>query len=531
MALSQGSFSDIFMGSLCGISRTQAKESCMRQSPVSLRERILLDHTSSVALYRQIYQWLRRAMLDGQLQPGQRLPSTRTLASELGVSRNTASTVYEQLQAEGYIERAIGRGTKVAHFFPEQRPSDLVASVETSPGRIPTIHLDLSPFGRTIAEQLSSVPEFLLYVPSSEPRAFRLGLPALDRFPYHLWAQLIARHARHSLPRHSDYQKSAGYRPLREAIAAHIAVTRGVRCQADHILITAGAQAALDLAVRLLVGPGDVVWMEDPGYPGARAVLESAGAHLTSVPVNADGMEVAVGRTLAPRARLAYVTPSHQFPLGVTMKLEQRLALLQWARQANAWIVEDDYDSEYHFGAHPVEALQGLDRANRVIYIGTFSKVLFPSIRLGYAVVPAELIELFAMAQLFQSTHPPILEQIALADFLVEGHFARHLRRMRTLYAARLEALLRAIRSECGSLLEVHAPQAGMHLVGWLPAGLTDTEIAQRATQQGIEVAALSTMSRQPMRRGGLVLGYAACSEQEIQAGVRILARVLREVG
>jgi len=222
----------------------------MLQSSVSLRERILLDHTSAVPLHRQIYQWVRRAILDGQLQPRQQLPSTQTLASELGVSRNTASTAYEELQAEGYIERTIGSWTKVAPFFPERRPSDLVSSKVPSNASTPISSLDLSPFGRAIAEQMRSVPAFLMQLRSSEPRAFRLGMPALGQFPYHLWAQLIARHARRSLPRQSDYQESAGYRPLREAIAAHIAVTRGVRCQAEHLLITSGAQAALDLAVR-----------------------------------------------------------------------------------------------------------------------------------------------------------------------------------------------------------------------------------------------------------------------------------------
>lgn len=502
----------------------------MHSSPVSLKEKLLLDHTSPVPLHRQIYQWVCRAILDGQLQPRQRLPSTRTLASELGVSRNTASTAYEQLQAEGYIERTVGSGTTVAHFFPEVPSSILVLSQKSLPDRSTSSHRDLSSFGKVILEQVRSVPTFLADVRSSEPRAFRLGTPALDLFPYHLWAQLMTRHARHSLPAQSDYQESAGYRPLREAIASHIAVTRGVRCQPDQIVITSGAQAALDLAVRLLVDRDDAVWMEDPGYPGAWVAFEGAGAHITPVPVETDGMEIAVGKTLSPRARLAYVTPSHQFPLGVTMKLERRVALLQWAQEAGAWIVEDDYDSEYRFGRRPVEALQGLDRANRVIYLGTFSKALFPSLRLGYMVVPPELRELFAMSQRFLTIHPPILEQMALTDFFAEGHYARHLRRMRTLYAARREALLNAVQSECGTLLEVQAPEAGIHLVGRLPVGMADTEIERRAAQRGIEVVALSSMSRQPMLRGGLVLGYAACDVQEIQTGVHTLADILREL-
>lgn len=494
----------------------------MRQSPVSLREKLHLDHTSAVPLHRQIYQWVRRAILDGQLQPGQRLPSTRTMASELGISRNTASIAYEELQAEEFIERTVGSGTIVARFFSECPPPGRAATPPTEPA------LALSPFGRSLLARMRSVPTAFMRLPPPRPCAFRLGMPDLEQFPTALWAQLLARQARRSLPTHLDYQESVGYRPLREAIAAHIAVTRGVRCQADHVLITSGTQASLDLVVRLLVGKDDLVWMEDPGYPSARIVLESVGARLTFVPVNAHGLEVAAGQALAPRARLAYVTPSHQFPLGVTMKLEQRLALLQWAQEVDAWIIEDDYDSEYRFSARPVEALQGLDRANRTIYLGSFSKVLFPSLRLGYMVVPAALRNLCIAAQRFQATHPPILEQMALADFLAEGHFARHQRRMRTLYAARREFLLTALGRECDRLLTAQPPEAGMHLVAWLPPGVVDTEVEHRAGQRGVEAMALSSLSRQPLSRGGLVLGYAACSEQEMQAGVGVLADVIR---
>lgn len=501
----------------------------MQSGHVSFRERIPLDHSSPVPLYRQIYQWVRRAIVDGQLQAGQSLPSTRQLASELGVSRNTASTAYEQLQAEGYLERTIGSGTKVARFFAESGPGDLGTTTSPSPDHTPISAFDLSLSGRAVASLMRSAPIYFLDLPFSEPHAFRIGTPALDLFPYQLWAQLLSKHARHSLPLSSGYHESAGYRPLREAIAAHIALTRGVRCHADQILITSGIQAALDLTVRLLVDRGDDVWMEDPGYPGAKAVLESAGAHLVPVPVGSDGMQVAHGRRLAAHARLAYVTPTHQFPLGVTMSLEQRLALLQWAQEANVWIVEDDYDSEYRFGSRLVEALQGLDQANRVIYMGTFSKVLFPALRLGYLGAPAGLMEIFTHAQRFQNIHPPILEQMALADFFVEGHFVRHVRRMRMLYTTRLQTLLTAIKRECGDLLEIHVPAAGMHVSGWLPPGIRDTDIEQRAVRYGIEAMALSPMSILPMPRGGLVLGFAACGEQDIEAGARILASVLRE--
>jgi GntR family transcriptional regulator/MocR family aminotransferase len=494
----------------------------MRQSPVSLREHLHLDHTSAVPLHRQIYLWIRRAILTGQLQPGQRLPSTKTLASELGVSRNTASSAYEELQAEEFIERTVGSGTIVARVFSQQHPQTETASSQATPD------LHLSPFAQALLTQMRNLPASLMRLPSPGPRVFRFGVPDLEPFPTALWAQLLARHARRSLPATLDYQETVGYHPLREAIAAHIAVTRGVRCQVHQVVITSGTQASLDLVGRILLSPGESVWMEDPGYPGARAVLEGVGARLVFVPVNAQGLDVAKGKALAPRARLAYVTPSHQFPLGVTMKLEQRLALLQWAREAEAWILEDDYDSEYRFSTHPVEALQGLDRAHRTIYLGSFSKVLFPALRLGYMVVPTALLEPCKAAQRFQTTHPPILEQMALADFFTEGHFARHLRRMRTLYAARRASLLTAIKHTCGPLLTALPPEAGLHLVGWLPPGVVDTQVEQRAALRGIEVVALSSLAKQPLPQGGLVLGYATGNASAIQAGMDVLVEVIR---
>ena len=494
----------------------------MRRSPFLLREHLHLDPTSEIPLHRQIYLWMRRAILEGQLQPGQRLPSTRQLSSELGISRNTASSAYEELQAEEFIERTVGSGTIVSRVFSEQRPVEGVTASQTE------LALALSPFGQALAAEMSGLWEYVMPFPSPEPGIFRLGVPDLEQFPTALWAQLLSRHARRALKAALNYQDSAGYRPLREAIASHIAVTRGVRCQADQVLITSGTQASLDLVIRLLVSPGERVWMEDPGYYGARVALRSAGVSLAFVPVNEQGLDVAAGKALAPHARLAYVTPSHQYPLGVTMKLERRLALLQWAQEANAWILEDDYDSEYRFSAHPVEALQGLDRANRTIYLGSLSKVLFPSLRLGYMVVPAALMPFCMMAQRFQTAHPPILEQMVLADFFAQGHFARHLRRMRTLYAARRQFLLTAIEHKCGSLLTAQPPEAGLHLVGWLPPGLVDTEVEQSAKRRGIEALALSRMSRRPLLRGGLVLGYATGNERDIQAGVEVLADTIR---
>lgn len=369
-------------------------------------------------------------------------------------------------------------------------------------------------------------------VPSApgKPPAFRAGVPALDLFPYQVWAQLVTRRVRHSLQGASDNQDPAGYRPLREAIAAHIGVTRGVRCTADQVIVVSGTQAALDLAARILLDSGDSAWIEDPGYPGARGALAGAGAQLVPIPVKADGLDVGAGRARCPEARLAYVTPSHQFPLGVTMSVAQRLALLEWANEAGAWILEDDYDSEYRFSGRPLEALQGLDSTGHVLYLGTFSKVLFPALRLGYLVVPPDLTEVFVAVRLFVERHVPILEQMALADFIAEGHFMRHIRRMHTVYAQRRAALLAAVASEPGELLAVHAPEAGMHLVGWLPPGVDDVVVAQQAAKYGVEVIPVSVFCQESVPRGGLVLGYAAVNEQEIRDGVHRLAQAIRSV-
>src|SRR5215467_7777236 len=494
-----------------------------QQVPFRSEPMIVLDTTSFVPLYRQLYDRLRLAILTGQLATGTRLPASRTLASQLGVSRNTVYIAYQQLLVEGYIDSKVGNGTSVACVVPETLHAISSPSQSIRPAQDNTSRSRVSQRGMNMAH-MTAMP--MPQVPS-EPGilpAFRAGVPALDLFPFQLWAQLVTRRVRRSLQKASDNQDPAGYRPLREAIAAHIGVTRGVRCTADQVIVVSGTQAALDLAARILLDPGDMAWMENPGYPGARGALEGAGAQLAPIPVNADGLDVRAGRTRCPQARVAYVTPSHQFPLGVTMSLAQRLALLEWANEANAWILEDDYDSEYRFSGRPLEALQGLDRTNRVIYLGTFSKVLFPALRLGYLVVPSELTHIFVAVRQFVDRHVPILEQMALADFITEEHFARHLRRMHTRYAERRAALIAAVASELGEMLEVHAPEAGMHLVGWLPPHLNDATVAQQAEAYGVEVIPVSVFSSEPMHRKGLVLGYAAVSEQEIRDGVQRLA-------
>jgi GntR family transcriptional regulator/MocR family aminotransferase len=504
------------------------------------RPEIELDANLSMPLYRQLYQRLRSAILSGQLERGARLPSTRTLASELGVSRNTTALAYDQLLMEGYIESRVGHGTIVSRQLPEFQP--VMAQRQASKrqhkaratngtvtnGTVPNARATKADAPTPVATRVHALRH--LYQPADPEftnKLFRGGQPALELFPYDLWARLIARHARKTLPKLTGYQPTAGYAPLREAIAAHIGITRGVRCSPDQVILTAGSQGALDLAVRTLLNPGDAAWVENPGYFGAQGALLTAGARLVPVPVDNQGLDIASGVQRCPTARLVSTTPSHQFPTGVTMSLSRRLALLEWAREAKAWIIEDDYDGEYRFGGRPLEALQGLDQAGRVLYIGTFSKVLFPALRLGFLIAPEVLIEPLLTVRRHIDMHVPILEQLALTDFMQEGHFARHLRHMLQHYQRRRNLLLNELQQHLGDLLEVSAPEVGMHLVGWLPPGKDDCRAAELANQAGLAVTPLSRHSLEPLPRGGLVFGFASTDEEGIRVGVHKLAEAL----
>lgn len=490
------------------------------------RPEIRLDATLPAPLYRQLYERLRGAILTGQLERGVRLPSTRTLASELGVARMTTALAYQQLLLEGYLESRVGQGTVVARSLPAAlftAQEDSKREKQTDAGKTFPIH---------IASRLCSLRDtpWPSHREGQTGGTFSGGEPALDLFPYEVWARLIARRARQSLREFAHYQPSAGYYPLREAIAAHIGVTRGVRCTPENIIMTAGSQGALDLAVRTLLNPGEAAWLENPGYFGARGALLAAGARLVPVPVDEQGLVVEIGRERCPEARLVSITPSHQFPTGVTMSLARRMLLLDWARQAGAWILEDDYDSEYRFRGRPLETLQGLDGDGRVLYIGSFSKVLFPSLRLGYLVAPIELIEPLLLMRRALDMHLPMLEQMALCDFLHEGHYARHLRRMRHHYQKLRDLLSYELQTHLGDLLEVRASEVGMHLVGWLPTGKDDRRAAKLAAQVGIQVLPVSIYSLEPLPRGGLVFGYAGTDEAAIPQGVKRLRGALEHL-
>lgn len=481
---------------------------------------LALDSTSRVPLYRQLYDSLRQAILTGQLRPRMRLQSTRELAVELGVSRNTVINAFEQLLAEGYLEGQVGSGTYVTRALPD----DMLYARDVTPkaGKARRTGRVLSARGRVIAGALINASP----APGSM-RAFSPGTPALDAFPFDVWMKLTARHWRYPRRNLLGYSDSAGYGPLREAISEYLGAARAVRCEPEQVIITSGAQQALDLAARLLLDAGDSVWIEDPGFLGARASMLGAGARLVPVPVDDEGLDVSRGATLCPSARMVYISPSHHFPLGVTMSLARRLSLLEWASRAGAWILEDDYDSEYRYAGRPLAALQGLDKEGRVIYLGTFSKILFPSLRLGYMVIPPDLVDAFKNARAILSRFSPSIEQAVLTDFISEGHFTRHIRRMRALYRERQQCLIEAARRELEGAIELEPNEAGMHLVGRLPRGTDDRAVSREANRLGVEASALSMYYVERARLSGLILGYAGYDEREIRKGVRLLAAAL----
>jgi len=474
------------------------------------------------SMHRQIYEQIRALVLGGDLAPGTRLPATRALARELGCSRNTVLAAYEQLLGEGYLEGARGAGTYVSRILPDTllavRPADTGSAPADAESPAPAA---LSRRGAALAGLSGGARR--------TAGAFVPGVPDLDLFPFDVWGRLLGRtwrRPRASLLRDGD---PAGHGPLRQAIADYLRAARALRCDWRQVLITSGAQQALDLVVRALLDPGDAVWCEDPGYPGLRGPLEAAGARFIPVPLDGQGLSLAAGRARAPEARLAVVAPSHQFPLGIVMSLARRLELLQWARAAEAWILEDDYDSEYRYAGRPLAALQGLDTAGRVIYLGTFSKVLFPALRLGYLIVPEALVEPVSRVRAALDGYPSAVVQPALAAFIEDGHFAAHVRRMRARYAARQEAMLAAARRHLSGLLDVAPDDAGMHLVARIAAPMGDRAASARAAAVGIAAPALSDYAVGETGAQGLLLGYAAVPEAEIEAGIATLGRTLSQ--
>jgi GntR family transcriptional regulator/MocR family aminotransferase len=478
---------------------------------------IRIDPRAREPLQQQIYAGIRAAILQGVVKPGTRLPSSRALAVDLGVSRTTSLLALDQLLAEGYLTAQRGSGTFVAHELPD----DLPQARPPTPSLHPR-HPPLSRVGRALAATPPASRRIF-----GPPRPFRIGVPAVDLFPVRLWSRLASRRLRSLTSAQLDYGDPAGLRALREAIGEHVQASRGTRCSAEQVFVVAGAEQGLDLICRMLLDPGDRAWMEEPGYSGAQAALVGAGARIVPVRVDADGLDVQAGARRAGDARLAYVTPSHQFPLGVPMSLPRRLALLKWASAARAWVVEDDYDSEFRYGARPIPCLHGLDVDGRVIYVGSFSKSLFPALRLGFLIAPEDLRDKLVAVRRSKNQQPQALDQAVLADFILGGHFERHLRRMRAAYRERLEALSAAMAALCAGALRLRAVRTGLHAVADLQ-GADAARVFQEAAARGVEVMPLSAYffgrSKAP---NSLVLGFASVRPDVIRRGMEGLAAAI----
>jgi len=478
---------------------------------------IAIDRKAPKALHRQIYDSYRAAIVDCRLHPGQRIPSTRVLASEIGVSRFPILNAYAQLLAEGYFESRVGAGTVVSSSLPDQLTSSRPPNAPHSAARSGP---------RAVARRSPILPGIEAMPWMVNWGAFRVGQVAFDQFPLHVWSTLVARQCRGMNAQSAHYGSLMGSTALREAIAGYLKTARSVRCEAEQVMIVNGSQQALEIATRVLLNPGSRVWMEDPGYRLARDVFALNGCDVVPVRVDTEGLDVAAGIKKCRKAQAAFVTPSHQFPLGVTMSASRRLQLVDWAQQSGSWIIEDDYDSEYRFESLPIASLQGLDANSRVIYIGTFSKVLFPSLRLGYLVIPPDLVDRFHMCRRVMDLGPPTLTQEVLADFIVEGHFARHIRRMRVLYGELRRVLVSRLTEDLGSMVEIVGDEAGMHLALMLQTDHRDTEISQRAVRHSLSIWPLSHFYFGEPRQG-FILGFGATKMNEIPGAVRKLHYLL----
>jgi GntR family transcriptional regulator/MocR family aminotransferase len=494
-------------------------DGAMRSSPAAVSPIIPIDRDSGVPLHKQIYDGYRSAILRGDLRPGAQITSSRTFAAELRVSRFPVLNAYAQLLAEGYFESRVGAGTFVSTSLPEQLMS--APRPVAAPAREPS-----GP--RPVAKRAFLVPAFPAAATLPGWGAFGVHQPAFDQFPFPVWSSLVARHSNSPQASAIHHIDPRGSERFREEICNYLRTARAVKCEPGQIMIVSGSQQALDITARVLLDPGNRVWVEEPGYTLERSVIAAAGCQLCPVPVDNDGMDVAEGIRRYRKARAAFVTPSHQYPLGSTMSASRRLQLLNWAQSSGAWIVEDDYDSEFRYESQPVASLQGLDANARVIYIGTFSKVLFASLRIGYIVVPRDLLDRFMAVRFAMDIFPPYLYQEVLTDFMKMGHFGRHIRRMRQLYGERRTVLVKSLREEFGNAVEVHGAAAGMHLSITFPRGVKDREVVTKALRERLWLWALSPNYMSEAVREGFILGFGSTPTDQIPRGVaRLKALVM----
>jgi GntR family transcriptional regulator / MocR family aminotransferase len=473
-----------------------------------------LDRSSPLPLSRQLAGALRQAIGEGRIGAGARLPSTRALAGELGLARSTVVGVFEQLAAEGYIAGRTGSGYVAAAPLTEAEPRRRNEPAAPRP---------LSRIGESL--RVYALPARGL------PRPFEPGHAEVDSRFIATWKRLSARTLSGRTRLAWGYGDPQGVLELRQAVADYLAAARGVRCAPEQIVLTSGTQQGLSLAARVLIDPGDRAFIEDPCYRAAVDILRAAEAEIVPVPVDAQGLDIAAGPQ-GTRPRLVYTTPSRQYPLGMAMPLSRRVALLAWAAAAGVWVIEDDYESEFQAPGRMLPSLQGLDRAGRVIYLGTFSKLLFPSLRLGYAVLPEDLVAPFAAARHLADRQSSALLQAIMTDFMLDGHFARHLKRMRARYAERQEFLTEQVTRRLGGLLSIRPVESGMYLTAWLPAGWSDTAAATALADSGIVAVPLSSLVLETEREPGLVLGYTGHDEGAMARAVERMAAVLeRQTG
>ena len=477
-----------------------------------------LDRESETPLFRQIHQQLRDAILSRALRPGARLPSTRALADRLGVARSCVVAAYAELRVEGCLSGRVGSGTRVSADLPEP----IVTAARRRPLPAPVRRFPVPARARLFAALATDLGE-------GEERPFQTGRSLVDARTLEAWRRLSQRSLRRLGPHHLGYTDPRGLPRLRHSICEYLKAARAVRCEPEQILVTSGTQHALDLAIRVLLEPGDEVWVEDPGYPMTYAALAAAGMKARPVPVDEQGLVVRAGLRAAPRARAVYVTPSHQFPLGHVLSTARRLELLAFARDTGAWIVEDDYDSEFRYAGRPLASLQGLDDAERVLYVGTLNKVLFPGLRVGYAVVPAPLVRAFAAARHLTDRQPQSLLQVVLGEFMEHGYFSAHIRRMRLQYRDQRDLLVSELLRRAAPHVRVDLPEQGMRLVAALPEGSDDTSLEAAARRAGVIARALSGFYRKAPARAGLLLGFTGHARASIAPAVATLARVIAE--